>query len=185
MSLKELITAMYFKDLTWISETIYCISCSMVCKIIFCSEFPDIPDKAGRKTRTRRRRRRAQAIAKRYVFHANAITWLPRKRSMGLTSMCISKNSKSRHSQMSFKIGVLKNFAAFTGISLASLFNKFAGQKTCNFIKKRLQVVFNNSSCFPVNIAIFLRTTFLNKMWSNPQETADNCDNCAMNNFFL
>ena len=40
----------------------------MVCKIICCSEFPDIPDKAGRKTR-----RRTQAIAKRYVFHANAI----------------------------------------------------------------------------------------------------------------
>ena len=28
----------------------------MVCKIIFCSEFPDIPDKAGRKTRRRRTR---------------------------------------------------------------------------------------------------------------------------------
>ena len=37
----------------------------MVCKIFFCSKFPDIPDKAGRKTR--RRRRRTQAIAKRYV----------------------------------------------------------------------------------------------------------------------
>ena len=44
------------------------IGCSVVCKIIICSEFPDIPDKAGRKTR-----RRAQAIAKRYAFHANAI----------------------------------------------------------------------------------------------------------------
>ena len=40
----------------------------MVCKIICCSEFPDIPDKAGRKTR----RRRTQAIAKRYAFNANA-----------------------------------------------------------------------------------------------------------------
>ena len=43
----------------------------MVCKILFCSEFPDISDKAGRKTR-RRRRRRTQAIAERYAFHANA-----------------------------------------------------------------------------------------------------------------
>ena len=43
----------------------------MVCKIIFCSEFPDIPDKAGRKAR---RRRRTPAIAKRYAFHANVIT---------------------------------------------------------------------------------------------------------------
>ena len=41
----------------------------MVCKIIFCSEFPNIPDKADRKT-TRRRR---QGIAKRYAFHANAV----------------------------------------------------------------------------------------------------------------
>ena len=38
----------------------------MVCKIIFWSEFPYIPDKTGRKTR----RRRTQAIAKRYAFHA-------------------------------------------------------------------------------------------------------------------
>ena len=42
----------------------------MVCKIYFCSEFPDIPNTAGRKTR---RRRRIQAIAKRYAFHANPI----------------------------------------------------------------------------------------------------------------
>ena len=50
-------------------NTMYRISRSMVCKIIFCSEFPDIPDKAGRKTR---RRRRTQAIAKPYASHANA-----------------------------------------------------------------------------------------------------------------
>ena len=42
----------------------------MVCKIVFCPEFLDIPDNFGRKTRKRRRRR--QAIAKRYAFHANA-----------------------------------------------------------------------------------------------------------------
>ena len=41
----------------------------MVCKIVFCSEFPDILDKAGIVTR----RRRTQAIAKRYEFHANII----------------------------------------------------------------------------------------------------------------
>ena len=43
----------------------------MACKIIFCFEFPDIPDKAGRKTRIRRT---TQAIVKRYAFHANAIS---------------------------------------------------------------------------------------------------------------
>ena len=41
----------------------------MVCKIVFCSEFPNIPDNAGKVTR----RRRTQAIAKRYTFHGNAI----------------------------------------------------------------------------------------------------------------
>ena len=48
----------------------------MVCKIVFCSEFPDIPDNAGKFTRRtrrrRRRRRRTQTIAKRYAFHAYA-----------------------------------------------------------------------------------------------------------------
>ena len=37
-------------------------------KNIFGSEFLDIPDTAGRKTKTRR----TQAIAKRYAFRANA-----------------------------------------------------------------------------------------------------------------
>ena len=69
-----LITTVYFKDQNWISKTMYCISCSMVCKTIFCSEFLNILDKAGRKTRRRRRRgRRTQTIAKRYALHTNAI----------------------------------------------------------------------------------------------------------------
>ena len=44
--LRILITVMYFKDRNWISKTVNCISCSVVCKIVFCSEFPDIPDNA-------------------------------------------------------------------------------------------------------------------------------------------
>ena len=65
---------MYFKDRNWISKTVYCISGSMVCKILFCSEFPNNPDKAGRKTT--RRRKRTQTIAKRYAFQANEINIL-------------------------------------------------------------------------------------------------------------
>ena len=45
----------------------------MVCKIAFCSEFPDIPDNAGKVMR--RRRRGTQAIVKRYAFHANVINF--------------------------------------------------------------------------------------------------------------
>ena len=41
----------------------------MVCKSVFHSKFPDIPDNAGKVTR---RRRRTQAIVKCYVFCANA-----------------------------------------------------------------------------------------------------------------
>ena len=69
--LRVLLTLMYFKDRNWISKTVNCISCSVVCKIVFCSEFPDIPDNAGKVTR--RRRRRTQATAKRYAFHPNAV----------------------------------------------------------------------------------------------------------------
>ena len=71
--LRILITVMYFKDRNWISKTLNCISCLVVCKIVFCFKFSDIPDKAERRTRRRRRRRRTQAIAKRYAFHANTI----------------------------------------------------------------------------------------------------------------
>ena len=42
----------------------------MVYEIFFCSEFLDISDKAGRKTR---RKRRTQVISKRCAFHAKAI----------------------------------------------------------------------------------------------------------------
>ena len=46
----------------------------MVCKISLCSEYPNIPDKAGRKMK--RRRRRTHPIAKRYALHANAKTYV-------------------------------------------------------------------------------------------------------------
>ena len=69
--LRILITVVYFKDRNWIYKSVYCISSLVVCKIAFCSEFPDIPDSAGRKIR-----RRTQAIAKHYAFHANAISIL-------------------------------------------------------------------------------------------------------------
>ena len=62
------ITAVYFKDRNWISKAVYCIICSVVCEIVFCSEPPDILDNAGRVTR----RKRTQEISNRYAFHANA-----------------------------------------------------------------------------------------------------------------
>ena len=66
--LRILLTVMYFKGRNWIFQTVCCIGCLVVCKIVFCSEFPDIPDKAGRKTT----RKRTQTTTKRYAFHANA-----------------------------------------------------------------------------------------------------------------
>ena len=53
---------------------------------------------------------------------------------------------------MFFKKGDLKNFANFTGKHLESLFNKVAGLRACNFIKKRLQ-----HRCFPVKLAKFYK----------------------------
>ena len=56
-----------------------------------------------------------------------------------------------------FEIVVLKTFAIFSGKPvLDSLFNKVAGLKVCNFIKRRLRHRY-----FPINIAKFLRTSFL------------------------
>ena len=67
--LRILIAIVYFKDRKWISKTVYCISSLVICKIVICSEFPDIPDNAGRKTRSRRR---THAKAEHHAFHANA-----------------------------------------------------------------------------------------------------------------
>ena len=52
------------------NKQLNCISCSMDSKMFFCSEFPDIPEKAVRVTRIR-----TQAIAKCFAFYANAIKY--------------------------------------------------------------------------------------------------------------
>ena len=70
---------------------------------------------------------------------------------------------RSSHSQMFFKISVLKSFAIFTKKTpvLESLFNDVAVLDVCNFTKKKLQ-----HSCFPVSIAKFLIIAFLqNTSW--------------------
>ena len=61
------ITVVYFKDRKWIPKTVYCISCSVVCKIFFAPNSPIF------RIRLAVTRRRTQAIAKRFAFHANAI----------------------------------------------------------------------------------------------------------------
>ena len=50
---------MYFKDRDRTSKTVYCISCSIVCKIFFAQKAGRVP-------------RRTQAIVKHFAFHANA-----------------------------------------------------------------------------------------------------------------
>ena len=56
---------------------------------------------------------------------------------------------------MSFKMDVFKKFSNIHRKTpvLESLFNKVAGLKVCNFIKKRLQ-----GRCFPVNVGKFFMT---------------------------
>ena len=47
----------------------------MVCKVVFCSKFPDIPDNAGKAREEREReegKEEHRQIAKRCAFHANA-----------------------------------------------------------------------------------------------------------------
>ena len=62
-------------------------------------------------------------------------------------------NNRSSHSQIFFKVNVLKNFANFTGKHLC--WSLFFFLTTCNFIKDRLQ-----HRCFPVKFLKFLRTPF-------------------------
>ena len=70
---------------------------------------------------------------------------------------------RGSRSQMFFKIDVLKNLPMLTGKHLywTPFFNKVAGLQACNFIKKWLQ-----HKCFSMNFAKFLRTTFLQKIYS-------------------
>ena len=58
----------------------------------------------------------------------------------------------------SIKIGVLKNFAKFTGKHLCQslFFNKVTGLRPSTLLKKRLC-----HRCFPVNFAKFFKTTLL------------------------
>ena len=76
----------------------YCIRCSMVCKIVFCFEFPDNLDKAGRKAR---RRRRTQAITKRYAFHAKSNTKINQFLANGLTLYPLKTTEYQRFSGVS------------------------------------------------------------------------------------
>ena len=62
--LRILIKVMYFKDRNWnwISKTVNCINCSVVCKINFCSEFPDILDNANSREEREEEHRELQSI---------------------------------------------------------------------------------------------------------------------------
>ena len=83
---------------------------------------------------------------------------------------------------MFFIIFVLKNFPIFTGEHLcwSLFFNKVAGSQVCNFMKRRFK-----HSCFPVNIAKFLKTAFLIehlcispysvRMWENADQNNFEC----------
>ena len=61
---------------------------------------------------------------------------------------------------MFFKFGVTNNFTNFTEKYLfRAVFNKVAGLKTCNFIKKRLQNVgFFYKICGSIKNILFYRT---------------------------
>ena len=75
------------------------------------------------------------------------------KKVISTKSLRNTSRGRSNLSQMFFKIGVLNNFAIFSGLD--SLFNKVSCLEACDFIKKRLQ-----HSYFPMNMAEFLRTAF-------------------------
>ena len=68
------------------------------------------------------------------------------------------KQSRSSHRRCYLRKGFLRNFAKFTGKHLCQslFFNKVAGLRPATVLKKRLW-----HTCFLVNFAKFLRTSFL------------------------
>ena len=85
----------------------------------------------------------------------NLFTWLS-------NSWQILSYSQKQPQEVFCKKSLLKNLAKFTGKHLQSLFfNKVAGIKPATLLKKRLW-----HRCFPVNLAKFLRISFLwNTSW--------------------
>ena len=64
-----------------------------------------------------------------------------RKRLLSKIIRLFPIDYRSSHRRCSFKKAVISNFELFTGkkIVLQSIFNKVAGLKACNFVKKRLK----------------------------------------------
>ena len=77
-------------------------------------------------------------------------------------------------SQVFFKMLSFSNIHRKTPV-LVPLFNKVAGLKACNFIKKRLQ-----HGCFPLNIATFLKISFF---YRTPLVAADGCSASVLKRF--
>ena len=99
----------------------------MVCKIIFCSEFPDIPDKAGRKTRRRTQKRSA--------FHANAITLSPQKiksKNLRQNQVNLVNYLVKDYSFTNDKAQTLIDQAVQTNVIKSVLFN---GKPSCRTVK--------------------------------------------------
>ena len=116
-----------------------------------------------------------KSIMKRQVFSSSWVleccSFLLRKCPLHLLLVMlfihVGKRLKSR-SQRFFKIGVLKNFAIFTGKHLCwRLFLiKLQYWRLAFLLKKTLQ-----HNCFPMNIARFLKTAFL---WNTVHYTSAN-----------
>ena len=111
-----------------------CISFLVACKIGFCSEFLDIPDSAGRKTK----RRRAQAVAKHSAFHANATrSWWRLKRLRVGSRIC--RTEKLLHHKC-FLIMLLcsKNFREFRWA--------FTSSRSQTYTQKATKEIFHENS---------------------------------------
>ena len=76
-------------------------------------------------------------------------------KTQGYFMICISRSSRL---EVFCTKGALRNCAKFTEKHLCQslFFNKVAGLRACNFIKKKTL-----AQCFPVNFAEFLRTPFI------------------------
>ena len=95
-----------------------------------------------------------------YFSVYNLISWIAANIYLfKFNSRTLEKIVNYERQRCSIKKAAPEDFAIFAE-KTESLLNRLTGFKTCNFLKKRLQY-----RCFPVNIAKFLRTLILVKIW--------------------
>ena len=109
------------------------------------------------------------SLATQGIYHNNSsyISFINTFCSASLSTIYVKIVSRSNHHRCSIKIGVLKNFAKFSGkqLSQSLFFNKVAGLGSTTLLKNRLWHRLCFFSC--KFCEIFKNTFFIEYLWTN------------------